>query len=35
MFIVRRVQEEYRKKDEKLHMCFMDSEKAFDRVPRK
>ena len=35
IFIVRRMQEEYQKKDKKLHMCFVGIEKAFDRVPRK
>ena len=35
IFIVRRMQEEYQKKDKKLHMYFVDMEKAFDRVPRK
>ena len=32
IFIVRRMQEKYQKKDEKLYMCFVDMEKAFDRV---
>ena len=35
IFIVRRMQEEYQKKDKKLYMCFVDVEKAFDGVPRK
>ena len=29
------MQEEYQKKDKKLYMCFVDTEKAFVRVPRK
>ena len=33
IFIVRRMQEEYQKKDKKLYMCFVNMEKAFDRVP--
>ena len=33
---VRRIREEYQKKeDKKLYMCFVDMEKAFDRVPTK
>ena len=35
IFIVRRMQEEYQKKDKKLYMCVVDMEKVFDRVPRK
>ena len=35
IFIVRRMQEKYQKKDKKLYMCFVDMEKAFNRVPRK
>ena len=35
VFIFRRMQEEYHAKGKKLYMCFVDIEKAFDRVPRK
>ena len=35
IFIVRRMQEKYQKKNKKLCMCFVDMEKAFHRVPRK
>ena len=32
IFTVIRMQEEYQKKDKKLYMRFVDTEKAFDRV---
>ena len=32
---MRRMQEENRDKKKKLYMCFVDIEKAFDKVPRK
>ena len=35
IFIVRRMQEEYQKKEKKLYMCFVDMEKAFDRIQEK
>ena len=35
LFIVQRLQEEYRDKKKKLCTCFVDIEKIFDRVPRK
>ena len=31
--ILRRLQEEYLDKEKKLYMCFVDLQKAFDRVP--
>ena len=35
IFIVKRIQEKYQNKNKKLYMCFVDMEKAFDRVPKK
>ena len=35
LFILRRMQEEFRGREKKLHMCFVDLEKALDSVPRK
>ena len=35
VFILRRVQEKYHAKGNKLKMCFWDLEKAFDRVLKK
>ena len=34
IFIVRRMQEEYQKKDKKSYMCFVDMEKAFEYQER-
>ena len=34
-FILRRMQEEFREREQKLYTCFVELEKAFDRVPRK
>ena len=35
LFILRRLQEEFRGREEKLYISFVELEKAFDRVPRK
>ena len=35
IFILRRMQESYLEKNRKLFICFVNLEKAFDRVPRK
>ena len=32
---VKRMQEEFRGREQKLYMCFVGLEKTFDRVPRK
>ena len=33
LFVVQRMQKEYRDKKKKLYMCFVDIDKTFDRVP--
>ena len=35
VLILRMMQEEYHAKGKKLYICFVDQEKAFDRVQRK
>ena len=35
VFILRRIQEDYNAKGKRLYMCYVDLNKAFDRVPRK
>ena len=35
VFMLRRMQEEYHSRGNRLYICFVDIEKAFDRVPRK
>ena len=35
IFIVSKMQEKYLKKDKKLYVCFVDTKKAFKRVPKK
>ena len=35
LFLVQRLQEEHRAKDKRMYMCFVDWEKAFDRVRRR
>ena len=35
LYIVKILQEEYLQKNRKLYLCFVDLEKAFDRVSRK
>ena len=34
LFLVRRLPEEHREKDKRLCKCFVDLEKAFNKVPR-
>ena len=33
LFLIRRLQEEHRAKDQRMYICFVDLDKAFDRVP--
>ena len=35
LFVVRRMQKEYRDKKKKLYMCFVDIKKVFNRFSRK
>ena len=35
LFILRKLQDEYHANGKKLYMCFVDLERAFDRVSRK
>ena len=35
LFAMRRMEDENKDKKKKLYICFVDTEKAFDRVPRK
>ena len=35
LFVVGRMQKEYKDKKKKLYMCFANIEKAFGRVPEK
>ena len=35
IYILRRMQESYLEKNRKLFICFVDFEKAFDRMPKK
>ena len=35
LFILRKMRKEFRRRKKKLYMCFVDLEKAFDRVPKK
>ena len=35
IFIVRWMQEDYQKNEKKLYICFVGTEKQFDRVPQK